>query len=126
MKKNFYLCILLLIPFSGIRAQFPDYHWALGGANVFRFFLDFSTDPPSQMIRTDSITTIFISTYTDSYGKIKYFSNGLDIYNREGMLLENGNFLIIAFLAGKTVCAFLFLKPDFFCKNPAVLIYCIY
>jgi hypothetical protein len=86
---------LIALP-SFVFAQKQDYMWPLGlgpGWSDVNFFLNFSTDPPSIALRSDSTSYgLYSSSFCDSAGNVVASSNGVRILDRYGELMENGRY----------------------------------
>ncbi len=68
--------------------------WPLGyGPNnsEYRIYYNFNNDPPNSIIRSDSISNgLYSSSFCDKNGDIRFFSNGLKIFDKNGIIVENG------------------------------------
>lgn len=95
MKYLFFLYACLWLYPEFLQAQKEDYQWPLGSYASwcndcrYRFFYDFRTDPPSVVLRTDTISTsVFSATYSDWGGRPLLFSNGFRVYNGQSQQME--------------------------------------
>ena len=102
--------------------QKNDYLWPLGldhNFSAYRFFLDFHTDPPSMLLRGDSMSTgNFSSAYSSGQGDIIAYSNGLKILNKNGELIENAFGLNPTLTQGQTEGSYGGHQSGFFIENP--------
>ena len=77
-----------------VNGQSHDYMWPLGyGPNnsEHRIFYNFKDDPPSTIIRSDSVSNgLYSASFCDQNGNIQFFSNGLKIFDKNGIIVENG------------------------------------
>lgn len=95
IMKSLFISFFLLLPFLSY-TQKHDFLWALGvGPKVNpsspkTFFFNFHTDPPSILLRNDSVPTVYTASYSNEKGEIIAFTNGLRMYNKNGQLMENG------------------------------------
>jgi len=91
----FFLFIQFLLAFPSVSsAQKEDYQWPLGiwgcPACYYRFFYDFNTDPPTVVVRNDSLSTSYCAaSISNRNGDILAYSNGLRILNSAGATIEN-------------------------------------
>ncbi len=89
-------CLLLIFSFWTYpsQAQKHDYMWPLGfGSNIseHRFFYNFNNNPPNITLRSDTFSTgLYAASYCDKDGNIQFFSNGQKIFDKNGMVIENG------------------------------------
>jgi len=99
MRKNkYYLFLLLFLGVQSILAQKHDYMWPLGlgpGWGDYNFFLDFNGfDSPRMVIRSDTMSTgTYAASYCSADGQILVYSNGLNILNKDGIVVENSQSL---------------------------------
>lgn len=114
----------LLLP-AFVAAQKTDYQWALGGFNPscttckYRFFYNFKTDPPSIVLRDDTISTPhFMASYSDKQGNILFLSEGLRIYEKTARQVENGFGLNPTFKEFQSYRGYPFQQSGFFLENP--------
>ncbi len=89
-----YLALILSIWTQTTQAQKHDYMWPLGyGPNKseYRFFYNFNSDTPNITIRPDTFSTgLYSASYCDKNGQILSFSNGQKIFDKNGVVVENG------------------------------------
>jgi len=117
--------LLILFFLSGpneSQAQKNDYLWPLGlgpSYSEFRFFLNFNQDPPSILLRSDTMSTgIFTGAYSNDKGELIAYSNGLRILNKDGELIENAFGLNPTLTQGQTQGSYGGHQSGFFLRNP--------
>lgn len=118
-----FFILALLLPVLLV-AQKEDYQWPLGSAPgcntcLYRFFYNFCTDPPSVVLRDDTISTSkFMATYSDSQGRPLLFSNGLQVYNALGQQLEGAYGLNPSIEETQDYRSYFIFKCGFFLAQP--------
>ena len=113
--RLFYLATTFFLISFSLVAQKEDYQWALGAADCptcyYRFFYDFNTDPPSIVLRSDSMnTTYFTASIASPTGEVLAYSNGLRIQNSDGLNPNFSSTLFTAYPIPKT--GFFLPKPE--------------
>ncbi len=106
--------------------QKHDYQWPLGSYNplgcnscLYRFFYNFKTDPPSIVLRSDTISTQdFAAGYSNSNGDIRFFSSGLRIFDAQSRLIENGSGLNPGYPPSQSYYSFPVFQSGFFIEHP--------
>ncbi len=76
------------------QAQKHDYMWPLGfspNKSEYRIYYNFNSDTPNITIRSDTNSTgLYTASYCDKNGQILFFSNGQKIFDKNGVVVENG------------------------------------
>ena len=123
MKKTFYF--LLLLP-QLLFAQLHDNQWALGfqsNRTENRFFYRFDAPlaaGPEKVLREDNNSTgLYTASFCDSAGNILLFTNGWNIFNAKGEIIENGDSLHQPTLPQfETQLSYPFGQSAFFLQDP--------
>lgn len=124
MKKILY-SLLLLFP-QLLFAQLHDNQWALGfqsNRTENRFFYRFDgplATAPEMVLRKDNNSTgLYTASYCDSAGNILLFTNGWNIFNAKGEIIENGDSLHQPTLPQfETQLSYPFGQSAFFLQDP--------
>ena len=133
--RTILIFVLSLVCNALVFAQKEDYQWPLGGYSsrcntcLYRFFYDFTTDPPAIVLRDDTITTgHFLGTYSDSFGNILFFSDGFRIFNAQSEMIEDGFGLNPTCPEIQNYRSYPFFQAGFFVGNPrdTTLVYLIH
>jgi len=99
MKDNIFILLFICVSLS-CSAQQHDYNWVFG---VFTYpdepnangnIINFAGDTVSiEVYEKDVNIGFYNATYSDSSGKLKFWSNGCELYNPNSEILENGDTL---------------------------------
>ena len=96
--KPFVITILFFLSIFNLQAQYANKIWYFGEyAGV-----DFNTTPPSTLSNGASNASDNSSTITDSVGNLLFYTNGLDVWNKNHTLMPNGTNLGGNFSAGQS------------------------
>lgn len=120
MRKIIICCLLLLVNNVAYSQSNFGREWLIGGRG---YYLNFQANPPlhDSIYLTNKTNTIFDtgkSNICDSNGQVILISDGMNIYNRQGEFIENGDSLAspdyYSFYTGSSPCpqSSIFLPMD--------------
>jgi hypothetical protein len=84
---RFYFVFIALSTGSMVLAQGEWNNWYFG----VKAGLNFQSNPPSALLNSSMVGGAFCATVSDSTGQLLFYSDGLIIYNRNHLIMQNGN-----------------------------------
>jgi len=88
--KNYFIAIIPILLCLGTKAQNENNIWYFGN----HAGLDFSTNPPTTLTNSAMYSSEGCSTVSDAIGNLLFYTDGITVWNKSHLMMQNGNGLM--------------------------------